>query len=66
LTDFTINFGDGETTALTLVNGEERMVNGEVYDLQGRRVMQSSLLNSGKATLKKGLYIVNGKMVVIK
>jgi hypothetical protein len=66
LTDFTINFGDGETTALTLVNGEERMVNSEVYDLQGRRVMKSSLLNSGKATLKKGLYIVNGKMVVIK
>ena len=66
LTAFTINFNDGETTALTLVNGEERMVNSEVYDLQGRRVMQSSLLNSGKATLKKGLYIVNGKKVVIK
>ena len=66
LTDFTINFGDGETTALTLVNGEERMVNSEVYDLQGRRVMQSSLFDSGKATLKKGLYIVNGKKVVIK
>lgn len=66
LTDFTINFNDGETTALTLVNGEERMVNGEVYDLQGRRVMQSSLFDSGKATLKKGLYIVNGKIVVIK
>ena len=66
LTAFTINFGDGETTALTLVNGEERMANSEVYDLQGRRVMQSSLFDSGKATLKKGLYIVNGKKVVIK
>ena len=57
LTDFTINFGDGETTALTLVNGEERMVNSEVYDLQGRRVVQPTA---------KGLYIVNGKKVVIK
>ena len=66
LTAFTINFDDGETTALTLVNGEERMANSEVYDLQGRRVMQSSLFDSGKATLKKGLYIVNGKKVVIK
>ena len=35
-----------------------------IYDMQGRRVIHSSLFNSGKATLKKGLYIVNGKKVV--
>ena len=47
---------DGETTGIdaTLVNSEK--VNSEVYDLQGRRVAQPT----------KGLYIVNGKKVVIK
>ena len=51
-------FGFGETTG---VNEELRMKNEEsatapVYDLQGRRVSQPT----------KGLYIVNGKKVVIK
>ena len=47
---------DGETTGLSEI---ERMRNGEnetFYDLQGRRVAQPA----------KGLYIVNGKKVVIK
>ena len=47
---------DNDTTALTLVNSEERTENSDVYDLQGRKVN-----NPGK-----GLYIVNGKKVVIK
>jgi hypothetical protein len=58
-------FEDG-TTTLKLVNSEERIVNSEVYDLQGRKVNHSSLFTSGKATLKKGLYILNGKKQVIK
>lgn len=47
---------DGETTGVdaALVNSEK--VNSEVYDLQGRRVAQPT----------KGLYIVNGKKVIIK
>jgi hypothetical protein len=47
---------DGNTTGIdaTLVNSEK--VNSVVYDLQGRRVAQPV----------KGLYIVNGKKVVIK
>ncbi len=47
---------DGNTTGIdaTLVNSEK--VNSVVYDLQGRRVAQPT----------KGLYIVNGKKVVIK
>ena len=57
---------EDETTALKLVNSEKRIVNSEVYDLQGRKVNHSSLFTSGKATLKKGLYIVNGKKQVIK
>ena len=46
----------GETTGIdaTLVNSEK--VNSVVYDLQGRRVSQPA----------KGLYIVNGKKVIIK
>lgn len=50
-------FGFGETTGINAVNGSEFMVNdSEIYDLQGRRVAQPA----------KGLYIVNGKKVVIK
>ena len=47
-------FGDGPTGISTLVNSEK--VNGEVFDLQGRRVAQPT----------KGLYIVNGKKVLVK
>ena len=49
-------FGFDETTGIdaTLVNSEK--VNSVVYDLQGRKVAQPV----------KGLYIVNGKKVVIK
>jgi hypothetical protein len=49
-------FSFDESTGIdaTLVNSEK--VNGVVYDLQGRRVSQPA----------KGLYIVNGKKVVIK
>ena len=47
-----------ETTAISalLVNSEERIVNSEVYDLQGRRVN----------TPTKDVYIVNGRKVVVK
>ena len=50
-----LGFGN-ETTGIdaTLVNSEK--VNSVVYDLQGRKVAQPT----------KGLYIVNGKKVVIK
>ena len=50
-------FADDETTGINTVNGSESKVNGsDIYDLQGRRVAQPA----------KGLYIVNGKKVVIK
>ena len=49
-----VNFD--ETTALTLVNSEKRTVNSDIYNLAGQRV----------ANPTKGLYIVNGKKVVIK
>ena len=49
------SFGDATGIGATLVNSEHRIVNS-VYDLQGRKV----------ANPTKGLYIVNGKKVVIK
>jgi len=50
-------FGEEETTGIeTVNNGQWSMVNGQCFDLQGRRVAQP----------QKGLYIVNGKKVVIK
>ena len=51
-----LEFSFDETTALTLVNSEKRTVNNEFYDLQGRKV----------ANPTKGLYIVNGRKVVVK
>lgn len=48
---------DGATgIGISLMNNEEGIVNGEVLDLQGRRVAQP----------KKGLYIKDGKKVIIK
>ena len=49
-----VNFD--ETTSLTLVNSEKSTVNNEYYNLAGQRVAQPT----------KGLYIVNGKKVIIK
>lgn len=46
---------DGETTGIGSINSEESKVNS-FYDLQGRRVAQPT----------KGLYIVNGKKVLVK
>lgn len=49
--------GFDETTGINAVNGSESMVNGsEIYNLNGQRVENPT----------KGLYIVNGKKVVIK
>ncbi len=48
-------FDDDSTTGISNVNVNEN-VNGSIFDLQGRKV----------STPGKGLYIVNGKKVVIK
>ena len=62
---FSLDFGDGETTAIREIeDGKWKMENGS-YDLQGRRV-ESSIFNSQSSILKKGVYIVNGKKTVIK
>ena len=54
-----LNFGDGETTGIgSIDNGELRIDNDDWYSLDGRRL-------SGKPTAH-GIYINNGKKVVIK
>ena len=61
---------DNNTTSLRekgIVKSEE-FATAQIYDLQGRKVnaqpnSQFSILNS---QLKKGLYIVNGKKVLVK
>ena len=61
---FVLDFGEGETTSL---NEELRMKNeesaGAWYDLSGRNVLPHT---SHLSPLKKGVYINNGKKVVIK
>ena len=55
---FSIDFGDGEATGIIAIdNGQLTIDNDRYYDLQGRRI--------SKAT-QKGVYIQNGKKVIIK
>ena len=51
---------DGTTTINEHELNESHELSGAVYDLQGRRVA------NGQKPTAKGLYIVNGKKVVIK
>ena len=52
-----IGFGDdNETTGIQTVANSQQSASNSYYDLQGRRVAQPT----------KGLYIVNGKKVIIK
>ena len=50
-----IEFND-DLTGISEIRGEKEGLNGDFFDLQGRKVAQPT----------KGLYIVNGKKVVIK
>ena len=51
-----LNFGEDGTTGISDVRSKTEEVKGEYYDLQGRRVAQPT----------KGVYIMNGRKVVIK
>ena len=56
---FSIDFGNGETTSLREMSNEELVIsNCDYYTLDGRKLQ-------GMPT-QKGVYIVNGKKVVIK
>ena len=57
--DFTIVFED-DVTGITPINVNDNVnVNAAVYDLQGRKI-------ADKPSSQKGIYIVNGKKIVIK
>ena len=56
--EFVMDFGDGETTGIQLIENAPRVnENTNTYDLQGRKVAQPT---------QKGIYIQNGKKVVVK
>ena len=56
---FNLDFGDGETTGIIELRSEEAGANGEgFYDLMGRSIQ-------GQPT-QKGVYIKNGKKVIVK
>ena len=53
---FSINFGDGETTGILSIDNGQLTIDNEIYNLNGQRVAQPA----------KGVYVVNGKKVIIK
>jgi hypothetical protein len=55
--ELTFIFEDGETTGIADVRGKKADVRDDIFDLQGRRVENPQ---------KGGLYIKNGKKVVVK
>ena len=64
-----IVFGEESTTGVNSMNNEQCTMNNEVYDLQGRKVSSAEAnfsLFTLHSSLKKGLYIVNGKKVIVK
>ena len=54
---FALDFGDGEVTVVNGVVGVNGVGDGSFYSLDGRRVAKPA---------QKGVYVVNGKKVVIK
>ena len=62
---FVLNF-DGEETGInsTLVSSES-VGDGHWYDLSGRKVADASL-TTPRSSLSKGIYIHNGKKIVVK
>ena len=63
---FQLNLGEDEATGIIAIEHGTLNINQSVYDLSGRRVAngQSSMVNG--QSLKKGVYIVNGKKTIIK
>ena len=62
---FSLDLGDGETTGIENIEHGTWNMEHSVYDLQGRRV-ERSMFNVQRSMLKKGVYIVNGKKVIVK
>ena len=61
---FTVSIGDSEATGIDDINGEEE--SHDVYDLQGRKVASDLPWSEAKRLLRQGVYIVNGKRMIVK
>ncbi len=62
---FNMSFEEDDATAIEMVNGQSSMVNGPVYNLAGQRLNNSQFIIHN-SQLPCGIYIVNGKKVIIK
>lgn len=61
---FTVSIGDSEATGIDDINAEDG--NHDVYDLQGRKVASDLPWSEAKRLLRQGVYIVNGKRMIVK
>ena len=56
---FTFDFDDDDATGISLMeDGRSKMEDGAIYNVAGQRL--------GNSQLKRGIYIVNGKKVMVK
>ena len=55
-----LNYIDMQTVGIKNVTNAEELMKGKVWNINGMRV------NSDAKNLKKGVYIINGKKVVVK
>ena len=53
---FEFTYGDDATSIKSVASSHQTIANGQYYDMQGRKVFKPT----------KGLYIVNGKKVIVK
>ena len=58
-TRLTLTLDDEETTAIDGISTAANLMNGEVYNLNGMKMTEG-------AKLQKGIYVVNGKKVIVK
>ena len=61
----------GGTTGIQTIDNEQSTMNNAVYDLQGRKLStvfatpHSQGENSQQSTVKRGIYIKNGKKIIL-
>ena len=60
-----IGQSEGGTTGISLTPSPSPTGEGSIYDLLGRKIGQRSEFRIQNSELKKGLYIVNGKKIMI-
>ena len=58
-----MDFGGGEVTGIKAMDKGQSTKDNKVYDLLGRPL---SIINSQLSIPKKGVYVVNGRKVVVK